>query len=135
MCLDSSALLKKYFQEIGSDEVQRNLENASSLGLSILTVPEVLSGLSRRRREGRLSEADYLEVNQRLIRDAAGAEKLHLTSDVLDTAIDLLEQGTIRTLDAMHIACALQWGAEKFLTADARQFESARRAGLNTVYI
>jgi predicted nucleic acid-binding protein len=35
-------------------------------------------------------------------------------------------------MDALHIACALEWGAEVFVSADARQLAAARRAGLRT---
>jgi predicted nucleic acid-binding protein len=35
-------------------------------------------------------------------------------------------------MDALHIACAIEWGADVFLSADARQLAAARRAGLKT---
>jgi predicted nucleic acid-binding protein len=37
-----------------------------------------------------------------------------------------------RRMDALHIACAIEWGADVFLSADARQLAAARRAGLKT---
>lgn len=38
-----------------------------------------------------------------------------------------------RTLDLMHVAIAIHWGCQIFLTADARQLAAARLAGLETV--
>jgi len=32
----------------------------------------------------------------------------------------------------LHIACALQWEAELFVSADQRQVSAARKAGLRT---
>jgi len=38
-------------------------------------------------------------------------------------------------MDAIHVACALEWQADLFVTSDRRQFEAARNAGLHTEYI
>jgi predicted nucleic acid-binding protein len=35
-------------------------------------------------------------------------------------------------MDALHVACAMQWGAELFVSADARQVAAAKKAGLRT---
>ena len=42
------------------------------------------------------------------------------------------ETARVRTLDALHIACALAWGAELFASADRRQIAAAKAAGLKT---
>jgi predicted nucleic acid-binding protein len=34
-------------------------------------------------------------------------------------------------LDALHIACALEWKAELFVSSDNRQIKAAKQAGLN----
>jgi hypothetical protein len=36
-------------------------------------------------------------------------------------------------LDLLHIAIAVQWESEVFVTADSRQLKAARAAGLRTV--
>lgn len=38
-----------------------------------------------------------------------------------------------RTLDLLHVAIAVQWKSELFVTADDRQIRAARAAGLRTV--
>lgn len=38
----------------------------------------------------------------------------------------------IRTLDTLHVACALELGAGRFLTFDARQAKLARAEGMST---
>jgi len=38
----------------------------------------------------------------------------------------------VRTLDSLHVACALELGAEKFWTFDERQAKLARAVGLDT---
>ena len=47
----------------------------------------------------------------------------------------LLEHNVLRAMDALHVACALEWQAELFVTADKRQLKAARKSGINTEYI
>ena len=53
--LDSSALAKRYVQETGSERVEEILADATSLGLSVIALTEVISALCRRRREAALA--------------------------------------------------------------------------------
>lgn len=45
--VDSSALAKRYVLEDGSEMLGRLLRRASQLGLCIILVPEIISGLNR----------------------------------------------------------------------------------------
>jgi len=38
-------------------------------------------------------------------------------------------------LDALHVACALEWQADLFVTSDRRQFMAAKNTGLRTEYV
>ena len=49
-----------------------------------------------------------------------------LTETVVATSVALLERSSVRALDAMHIAAALEWSAELFVTADERQLRAAK---------
>jgi len=48
---DSSAFAKRVIEEEGSNEVDRICRNTSTLGLSIICIPEIISALNRRVRE------------------------------------------------------------------------------------
>jgi len=41
-----------------------------------------------------------------------------------------VEASPVRAADALHVAAALVWKAELFVTADQRQLVAARKAGL-----
>src|SRR5260221_11599945 len=71
--LDSSALAKRYIEESGSDRLQMILSSASSLAISMLCVPEVISGLCRRRRERKLSPQHYLIAKESLLNYVANS--------------------------------------------------------------
>ncbi len=135
VAIDSSAFAKRYVQETGSDQLHQILQNASELALCVITVPEITSGLNRRKREGYLSPENYNLVKKQLINDVRDATILQITPAVVLHSIKLLEKNILRAMDSLHIACALEWQADWFLTSNKRQFEAATNAGINSEFI
>jgi hypothetical protein len=41
----------------------------------------------------------------------------------------------LRAMDALHIACALEWKADLFITSDKKQLDAAMQAGLQCEYL
>jgi predicted nucleic acid-binding protein len=135
LVVDSSAFAKRYVFEDGSKIVDRLLQQASQLALCAILVPEIISGLNRRLREHVLSPDDYRRAKQQLMDDVHDAIILQITPAVISRAVKLLENNVLRAMDALHIACALEWQAELFISADRRQVKAAKNAGLHTKYI
>jgi predicted nucleic acid-binding protein len=133
--LDSSAFAKRYVEESGSEAVDAVCMDASELALSVICVPEVFSALNRRLREQKLTQQQYDVAKNRLLAEVDDAVIINLTSPVIATCIDILEGNPIRAMDALHIACAIQWDAELFVSADEPQIAAAKRAGLQTKLI
>ena len=130
--LDSSSFAKRFVEEDGSDHVERTCAQASQLGISVICVPEVISALNRRKREKTLTAAQYGKAKQRVLDDVRDAIIVNLTASVIGSAIRILETSSVRAMDALHIACALEWGADLFASSDDRQLMAAKRAGLKT---
>jgi len=128
--LDSSALAKRYIQEAGSDRLEEILFSASSLGVSVICVSEVVSALCRRRRERKLLRQEYLKAKQALFEDIEDASVLNVTEQIVARAVELLERWPLRSSDALHVASAAEWSAELFVSADERQCAAARAYGL-----
>jgi len=135
LLIDSSVFAKRYIQETGSDKLDDILLNASELALCILVVPELISGMNRRLREGSLSDGDYRAVKRQLLEDVRDAIVLQLTPGVISLTVKLLEDNALRAMDALHIACALEWKADLFVTSDKKQLEAAIRSGLRVEYL
>jgi uncharacterized protein len=133
--LDSSAFAKRFVEEDGSGAVERLCEQATELGLCVLCVPEIVSALNRRFREGSVSRDQYREAKARLASEVAGASIVNLLPDVIADAIGLLEAKPLRALDALHVACALQWRADLFVSSDGRQLGAAAEADLRTMKV
>lgn len=130
--LDSSAFAKRFVEEPGSGEVETLCRAADELGLSVLCAPEIVSALNRRLRDRSLTRAQYVEAKRGLIEDIQDADIVGLTPQVVASALDIMEASPSSATDALHIACALAWGAEVFASADKQQLRAATRAGLKT---
>jgi len=132
---DASAFAKRYVEENGSQLVDDICQETSELSLSVICVPEIISALNRRIREKRLSRRDYATIKQRISDDVRDAVIINLTPEVIATSTTLLEDSPLRAMDALHVACALEWGAELFVSSDKQQITAAKKAGLQTKYV
>jgi len=129
---DSSAFAKRYVDEPGSEAVESLCAAATELALSIVCIPEIISALNRRVRERSLSARQYEVAKENMSDDIRDAVIVNLTPQVITTCTTILETSPVRAMDALHIACAVQWGAELFVSADKRQVSAAKKAGLRT---
>ncbi len=135
LLIDSSAFAKRYVQEKGSERVENLLQKASELALCIILVPEIISGLNRKLREKIINVRDYKILKGRLLEDVHDATVLQLTPSVVSCTVKLLENNTLRAMDALHVACALEWNADLFITSDNRQYTAAKNAGMFAEFI
>ena len=127
---DSSAFVKRYVEETGSQLVDEICLNARKISLSVICVPEIISAMNRRARENRLSRKDYSTIKTHLMDDIRDAVIVNLIPEVISTSTGLLEATPLRAMDALHVACAIVWGAELFVSSDRRQLHAAKNAGL-----
>ena len=129
---DSSAFAKRYIEEPGSDSVESICQNATELALSVICIPEIISAMNRRVREGAISQAQYRKIKTCLATETADVTIINLLPEVIADAIFVLENNTVRAMDALHVACALQWNADLFVSSDNRQLSAAKNAKLLT---
>ena len=132
---DSSSFAKRYIEEKGSQKVEDVCQQTTSMGASVILVPEIISGLARYKKENKLSSHNYNLAKSKLLHDVKDAQIINLTPKVIARSITLLEHNSLRTMDALHIACALEWEAEYFVSSDKRQIKAARKAGLKVIAI
>ena len=131
--LDTSAFAKRHVAEQGSDKVLAMCQQADSLVVSVICLPELVSTLSRLVREKKLTKAAYLSLKGDVMADLADVDVCQITPEVLASVITLLELNPLRAMDALHVACALACKPDVFVSADHRQLSAARKAGLKIV--
>jgi predicted nucleic acid-binding protein len=133
--LDSSAFAKRYVEEAGSQSVDDICQEATELCLSVICIPELISALNRRVRERSLSQKNYHTIKRALSEDVQDIVIINLTPEVITTTTRLLEAHALRAMDALHVACALEWEAELFVSSDKQQIIAAGKTGLITRFI
>jgi len=127
---DSSAFVKRYVREAGTDAVLQWCDQATEIILSGIALPEIISTFCRLQREGKITETQYRQLKSLLMADIEDAALGDLTPVVLAQAIWSLERNVLRGMDAIHIGCAVALKAEVFISADKRQLDAAARSGL-----
>ena len=132
---DTSSFVKRFVEEVGSKQADDITQEASEIGLSIICFPEIISALNRKLRSGFITEKTYLDLKKDILDDIEDIDIINLTPEVLKKTTELLEKNTLRSLDAIHIACALDWQAELFVSSDERQVSAAQASGLKVEFI
>lgn len=127
---DSSAFVKRYVSEAGTEVVLAWCDRAREIGLSGIALPEIVSAFCRLRRENKIDDTQYRQLKSLLLADIEDAAICDLTPEVLAQSIASLETNVLRGMDAIHIGSAVVLKADVFISADRRQCDAAKRAGL-----
>lgn len=142
--LDTSALVKRYVAETGSNWIKSITDSATGNDVAIaqITWVEALSALSRRRREGSLSVDDFDLVLQGFREDFENQYRvIEVDRSLIETAGQLVIQYPLRAYDAVQLASALRVESLftsipdielVFVTADDRLINIAQTEGLFT---
>ena len=123
--LDSSAIVKLIVREPESAALKQRLASSGEWISSALARVEVLRTLRRRN----LTEEAVRNAERMLSRMAL----VPLDDRVLSAAAEV-GPGSLRSLDALHLATALSvFGLDSFVTYDQRLFAAASAAGLRAM--
>ena len=132
---DSSAFVKRYVREEGTDVVLSWCDQATELCLSGIALPEIVSAFCRLLREDLVSPVQYRHLKTVLMADISDAAICDLTPEVIRQSIITLEKNAMRGMDAIHLGSALALKVDLFVSADARQCDAATQAGLRVVQV
>lgn len=124
--VDSSALLRLYFDEADSARAEELLSADGTWVSARHTAVEVRRNLARE-----LQGADLAAARRQFGRDWQNTAVVELTEEVCEAAAELAELTGARTLDALHLGAAkvVGGGALPLVTFDVRQAQAARSLG------
>jgi len=108
--LDTSALIKRYVDETGSDWLRAtcNTQPPPSVIVVHLIIVEMTSALARRTREGTLTPEEYAQIQAAFRSDCLHEyEIVNAVGGVIDQARRLLEKYPLRAYDAVHLATGI----------------------------
>lgn len=133
--VDTSAFVKLYIQEAGTDRIRTRLGMADTVASSTLIWPETLATLARRRRESLLDTDEHERVRRQFQIDYSALVTVDLDGRVLELVDDVLCRHPLRSADAVHLASALLLAESglsvEFVASDRPLLTAARSSRLS----
>jgi len=135
---DSSVIVKRYYEEVGTERVLERLAAAERVFTSRLAYAEVHAALARKRRERAVSEAAYRRAASAFESDWPAYDQIALDATTLGAVPRLVRRHPLRGADAVHLAAAV-WLREhagdplELWASDDRLLDAARRERLIAV--
>ena len=127
---DTSAFLKRYVFESGSDDVENLCYSADSIGISILLPIEAIATFNGLKREKKISSKQYTQIKSAFLADIRDISVLPIDPIVIKKSITAIEKSPLKALDATHIGCALEYAPDYFVSSDKQQLIAAEKLGL-----
>lgn len=138
--LDTSALIKRFVAEKGSPLVQTLVKRKGPIATAKIAYAEVYAGLTRKLREGHLSDAQYALACRQFEADWQAYIRVELHDDTLFLARDLIRRHPLKGFDAIHLASAVSLknalGEDiTFAAADERLLRAAEAEDLKILHV
>ena len=136
--VDSSFLVPSYITDAHSKHVDTCMASCPSMWYTEFNRAELANAIYQQVFLKRLTPADAAGVWSDFQRDCADGvwTRVEFPHRSWETCIDLARRHGhalgVRTLDSLHVACALELKAQKFWTFDDRQARLAEAVGLDT---
>jgi predicted nucleic acid-binding protein len=137
---DTSALVKRFVNENGSDLVQSLVQSATAVATAKIAYAELYAGLTRKLRERNLSKARQTVACRQFESDWHAYVRVELMDDVLLLVRVLIQRHPLKGFDAVHLASALQLKsaldkAMRFAAADRNLLKAAQAENLEAVNV
>lgn len=104
---DSSALVKRYVEETGSDRVNSVLANAGIVATSKLIYPEILSAFARRHKGGEIPTKWYTRVIERFETEWEYFLIIEFQDELLPFIRKTIKEHQLKAADSVHLSSAL----------------------------
>jgi len=133
---DTSALVKRYVREEGTDEVLDYFARFEALATAALTKVEMAAALAKAARQGWVDKVAAQEAWQDFLQHWPSYVRLPISTLSIERAFSLVWRHRLRAYDALHLACALIWQetmaeAAAFACFDRRLRQAAAAEGLH----
>jgi predicted nucleic acid-binding protein len=135
--LDTSALLKKYFNEDGSRDIIVRWKEAAGIVTSSVAYAETVASFYRKKREVNINAKSFKVILDTFHRDWGSFIRVEVSDDLNDRIEKAIAKYPLRGFDAIHLASALLvhdfvTGDFLFACYDKKLNLAAQRAGLKT---
>lgn len=126
--------------ESGTAVLRGLLAREKTVATATITYAELYAGLTRKRREGHLSEESYALACRYVEEEWPAYSVLELQREILEEARVLIQRHALRAFDAIHLASALSLksGLDEeitFVASDERLLRTASAEGLQILNV
>jgi len=135
---DSSALVKRYLREKGTELVKSIIGAAEVVSTSKLTYPETLSAFARKLRAGEIEKKPFQVALEQFQDDWKRLLVIEFHDQLLDVIRALMQKYALKGADSVHLSSAL-WLEEAlkenvtFITSDGNLLKAAEAENLKTI--
>lgn len=135
--LDTSALVKRYYQEPGTVRVDELIESDVTIAITSLAVIETVSAFRRKYNRDQIERDDVDALLAAFFEEALDDFVIvPMEESIQQFAFDLILDDDLRTLDSLQLSAALSLESEDtdvtFVSADADLVTVAAARGLST---
>ena len=132
---DTSALVKKYISENGSDNADKLLLSASDIYISIIGHIEAISSFRRLLLEREIDEKDYDQLKLEIDQDFQFFNVIDVSSEIVLSAIKTIDKYQLKSLDSIHLASAIlkKRDIDFFISSDQKLLNAAKKEGFKVI--
>lgn len=135
--LDTSALVKRYFEEPFSGEIIARWKASCEIVTSSVAYAEAMAAFQRKKRDAEVADDVILELEKLLRNEWQGFIRIEVNDELNATIDRVVRKYPLRGFDAIHLASALvvfERIPEGFLFAcfDQNLLRAARAEGIET---
>jgi predicted nucleic acid-binding protein len=136
--LDSSALVKRYLKETGTDVVNSIIVSSKAKATSKLSYPEILSAFARKHRTNEIGNGLLHSAINKFESDWTQLYVIEFSDEMLQPIKQVSQKYPLRAADTVHLASALWLRSSTkvdvtFVASDSRLLEAAQRENLQIV--
>jgi len=144
--IDSCALVKRYHKEKGTDQVDVLFDTLigrkpKCLITSIISIPETIATLNRKKNEGKIRYSQLKEILANLINEVDMLDTITVDEERILGSIPLITRHNLNSVDALHLSAIKEAGEiAKYIegtviivTSDKRLLKVSENEGFKTL--
>jgi predicted nucleic acid-binding protein len=132
---DTSALIKKYISEIGSDKFEKILSRTDNIFVSAITEIETISTFKRLFTERAIDKHEYEMIVKDFETDFQFFSVVSIDSDIIKQALKMINQYQLKTLDSIQLGTLVYLKNEinSFVACDEKLIKSALKEKIKVI--
>ena len=135
--LDTSALVKRYFNEPYSEEVLSRWQEAAEIATSSVAYAEAMASFYRKKRESAIEDAIMEQIVSHLRTDWHGFIRIQVNDELNEYIDKAIEVHPLRGFEAIHLASAMMIHEKfqnrlLFVCFDQKLIHAAQTEGIQT---